>query len=91
MDHKIYWEKQGADRLCGVHCVNCLLQGPFYNEVDLAQMALELDKREEMLMLEQGMTADAIKYLKQDSSNVAMDGYYSIQVLQGTLCMTQQL
>ncbi len=35
-------------------------------------------------MLEQGMTSEAIKYLKQDSSNVAMDGYYSIQVLQGT-------
>ena len=29
----IYWEKQGTDRLCGVHCINSLLQGPFYDEV----------------------------------------------------------
>ena len=29
----IYWEKQGSDKLCGVHCINSLLQGPFFNEV----------------------------------------------------------
>ena len=29
----IYWEKQGSDKLCGVHCINTLLQGPFFNEV----------------------------------------------------------
>ena len=29
----IYWEKQGIDRLCGLHCVNAILQGSFYNEV----------------------------------------------------------
>ena len=29
----VYWEKQGTDRLCGVHCINSLLQGPFYDEV----------------------------------------------------------
>lgn len=45
MQTKIYWEKQGADRLCGVHSINCLLQGPFFNEVDLAHLALELDKK----------------------------------------------
>jgi hypothetical protein len=27
MENKIYWEKQGVDRLCGVHSVNSLLQG----------------------------------------------------------------
>ena len=29
----IYWEKQGTDRLCAVHCLNSLLQGPLYTEV----------------------------------------------------------
>lgn len=29
----IYWEKQGSDRLCGQHCLNSLMQGPFYTEV----------------------------------------------------------
>lgn len=90
MNEKIYWEKQDADRLCGVHCINSVLQGifdsitgPFFNEVSLAQLALELDKREQDLMMEQGMTKDLIKYMKEESGNVAMDGYYSIQVLQG--------
>ena len=34
-------------------------------------------------MAEQGMTSDLIKYMKEESGNVAMDGNYSIQVLQG--------
>ncbi len=25
--YKVYWEKQGMDSLCGVHCINSLLQG----------------------------------------------------------------
>ncbi len=36
-------------------------------------------------MMEQGMTKDFLKYMQEDSGNVAMDGYYSIQVLQGIL------
>ena len=28
---KIYWEKQGVDMLCGVHTINSLLQGPFFD------------------------------------------------------------
>lgn len=34
-------------------------------------------------MMEQGLTKEAIKYMQEESGNVAMDGYYSIQVLQG--------
>lgn len=26
---KVYWEKQGVDSLCGVHCMNSLLQGTY--------------------------------------------------------------
>lgn len=81
----IYWEQQGADRLCGVHCVNNVLQGPFFNEVSLANLAQELDRKEHALMIEQGMTKDFLKYMQEDSGNVAMDGYYSIQVLQEAL------
>ncbi len=33
-------------------------------------------------MAAEGMTNDYIKYLAEDSGNVAMDGNYSIQVLQ---------
>lgn len=34
-------------------------------------------------MLEQGMTKDFLKYMGEESGNVAMDGNYSVQVLQG--------
>ena len=27
LGYKVYWEKQGVDQLCGVHCINSLLQG----------------------------------------------------------------
>jgi hypothetical protein len=34
-------------------------------------------------MAEQGVTKEFMSYLKEESGNVAMDGNYSIQVLQG--------
>lgn len=42
----IYWEKQGKDRLCGLHCINSLMQGPVFNESNLASIAYELDQYE---------------------------------------------
>ena len=38
----IYWEKQGQDMLCGLHCINSLLQGPIFDEISLSQIAREL-------------------------------------------------
>ena len=38
----IYHEKQAA-ALCGVHCLNALLQGPIFTAADLAAIAAELD------------------------------------------------
>ena len=71
LSYEIYWEKQGVDSLCGVHCINSLLQGislinlgPFFDEIKLSEIALELDRQEHELMKEQGMTDDYIKYLK---------------------------
>ena len=32
----IYFEKQGADMMCGVHCINALLQGPYFDEVTMS-------------------------------------------------------
>ena len=45
-------------------------------------MALELDKKEEVLMAQQGITKDYMSYMKEGSGNVGLDGNYSIQVLQ---------
>ena len=48
----IYHEKQEAS-LCGQHCLNNLLQGPYFTAFDLSEIALELDDREKELMMEQ--------------------------------------
>jgi len=45
----IYHERQlGA--LCGVHCVNNLLQGPRFGPGDLAEIGVRLDKKERRLL-----------------------------------------
>lgn len=83
----IYHEKQVA-RLCGVHCLNALLQGSYFTEVDLANIALELDQQEKKLMMEMGTeTTDFLKYMAEDSGNVADSGDYSVQVLEKALAM----
>lgn len=52
LNYKVYWERQGVDSLCGVHCINSLLQGaifintgPYFDEIQLSEMALELDRK----------------------------------------------
>ncbi|GFR48751.1 hypothetical protein Agub_g10709 [Astrephomene gubernaculifera] len=72
----LYHEKQVA-ALCGVHCLNTLLQGPYFSEIDLAQIAQGLDELERALVGEGA--------LEEASGNVAMDGMFSIQVLSRAL------
>lgn len=57
--------------LCGLHTINAILQGPFFDEVSLSQVAQKIDMQERALLGESPMM----------SHNVAMDGNYSIQVL----------
>ena len=71
----VYWEKQGTDRLCAVHCINSILQGPFYTEVrwldfdetlklSLAEIARELDSQEKELLMGQGTESkDFLNYI----------------------------
>ena len=66
----VYFEKQKSDRLCGLHCLNALLQGPFFNVGQLSEIALELDNKEKNLYEKKGV-----------DSNVDLDGNFNIQVL----------
>jgi hypothetical protein len=51
----VYWEKQEKDVMtCGVHCLNALLQGPVFTPVDLSNIALNLDKQEQLLGIKNG-------------------------------------
>lgn len=87
MSHQtwLYHEKQVA-ALCGVHCLNTLLQGPYFTELDLAEIAHQLDALERQVMEESGVdSVDYLKYMAEDSGNVAADGMFSIQVLSKAL------
>eukprot|EP00929_Paragymnodinium_shiwhaense_P078273 TRINITY_DN40549_c0_g1_i2.p1 TRINITY_DN40549_c0_g1~~TRINITY_DN40549_c0_g1_i2.p1 ORF type:complete len:222 (+),score=54.05 TRINITY_DN40549_c0_g1_i2:212-877(+) len=49
-DPVIYWELQGpGDVLCGVHCLNSLLQYPWFTAEVLTKIAQDLDKAEAAL------------------------------------------
>ena len=34
-NEQVYWEKQSDDKLCGLHCLNAILQGPVHDIVNL--------------------------------------------------------
>ncbi|KAK7390622.1 hypothetical protein VNO78_25947 [Psophocarpus tetragonolobus] len=74
----LYHEVQES-KLCAVHCVNTVLQGPFFSEFDLAALASDLDRRERQVLLPALASADF------ESHNVSLDGDFSIQVLQKAL------
>ncbi len=81
----VFHEQQAA-ALCGRHAVNNLLQGPYVTEVDLAAIAEELDAAERQLMLANGAeTADALRFMAEDSGNVDNSGNFSVSVLREAL------
>lgn len=91
-DLRVYFEKQGSDRLCGVHCLNALVQGPVYTQVDLNKYASEIEKQEAALL-----AADPSKPKPPRSMTIASlsnqpksehqdaTGYFSLPVLEKSL------
>ena len=73
----LYHEVQES-KLCAVHCVNTVLQGPFFSEFDLAALASDLDRKERQMMLQGGVSSG--DFLAEESHNVSLDGDFSIQV-----------
>jgi ataxin-3 len=67
----VYFEKQSDDRLCGMHCINSLLQGPFFDLVSLSEIGQYLDREEQLLLGNQN----------PNYNNVDLSGNYNIQVL----------
>jgi len=72
----LYHEVQES-KLCAVHCVNTVLQGPFFSEFDLAALASDLDCKERQMMM---MPAHSSTGGDLFSHNVSLDGDFSIQV-----------
>ena len=70
--HGIYHEKQiGA--LCAVHALNNLVQARWFDEVGLAEVARDLDRREAALL--------SSPVANHESQNVRGDGFFSVQVI----------
>lgn len=73
--------------MCGVHCINALLQGPYFDEIAMSQIGQKLDEEERALYggvkEQQEAMADLRKGLT--SHNVANDGNFSLQVIQKAL------
>jgi hypothetical protein len=81
----IYWEKQEA-AFCAVHAINNLLQGNYFNEWDLSQIAQRLHDDERKLMAEMGTeTNDFLQFMAKDSQHVDDSGNFSIEVIKKAL------
>lgn len=75
----IYHERQ-LGGLCGVHCLNNLLQGPRFGPGDLAEIGIELDEQEQALIRQQSSELlGASDFKNVDTS--ADGGNFNIQVL----------
>lgn len=82
---EIFHEKQEG-QLCGQHCLNALLQGPYYTAVDLATLAEQLDQEERRRMAEAGEQSDEYRrFINQPSSNMDDTGFFSVQVIANAL------
>lgn len=63
--------------LCAQHCLNALLQGPYYNAVDLAKFGQEMDEEERKRMAESGVDSEDYK-LFLEVNNHALFCLYSL-------------
>lgn len=82
----VYWESQGNDRMCAIHCLNGLLQGPILSPADLSKVARQLDERERQLVwTAAGGGEEVSNLLAGGSNNVADDGFFSIAVIEECL------
>jgi len=68
----VYHETQVAS-LCGQHCLNNLLQGPYFTSASLSDIAIDLDNQERMLR-----SQDTAAF---ESVNVDDSGNFSLSVL----------
>ncbi|KAL9641601.1 hypothetical protein ABK040_013520 [Willaertia magna] len=81
MFHAIYHEKQEAS-LCAMHALNNLLQGPYFTEIDLMEIARQLDQEEQNLLTD---AKDLQEWRKKGSQNVSDEGNFSIEVINKAL------
>jgi len=85
----IYHEKQEAS-LCARHCLNNLLQGPKFTEIDLMQIAEQISKEEEEMIRRSALSdtrdEDLSAWLRTEkNAHVDESGNFSLPVLERAL------
>ncbi|KAG0324568.1 Ataxin-3 [Podila horticola] len=75
----IFHEQQEGN-LCAQHCLNSLLQGPYFTAIDLAELARQLDQQEDEALGNSGSSNRNNKSQNMDDS-----GFFSVQVLSHAL------
>lgn len=84
----VYWERQGVNRLCAVHCVNTILQGPVFGDDDFWKFAHELDEQE-LSLLEQNSAGETTNSASPQtigtSHNSDETGNFSLGVIERAL------
>lgn len=85
-DFLVYHETQ-VSALCAQHAINSLLQQNFFTEVDLAEIAAQLDRNELALMQEtnDSNSRELLAFIAAGSANVDDGGNFSIQVIRSAL------
>ncbi|KAM2989263.1 hypothetical protein FF2_003265 [Malus domestica] len=72
------YHKVQESKLYAVHCVNMVLQGPFFSKFDLATLTSNLDQKErQMMLIDDGSHAG--DFFSEESHNVSLDNNFSIQ------------
>ncbi|UVC49455.1 hypothetical protein MACK_003290 [Theileria orientalis] len=82
MEKVIYWEKQDPKtKMCALHCLNSLLQGPLVTTDELCEISLLLDSEENRLLNGNfGYNGTVLGY-----GNVSDSGDFNLPVLQSAL------
>lgn len=72
--------------MCAQHCLNALLQGPYFTPVELGTLAQQMDDEERLRMAECGEESEEYqRFLQQPSGNMDDSGYFSVQVISSAL------
>ena len=64
--------------LCAQHCLNALLQGQYFNAVDLANLADQLDTKERLAMAEIGEDTDDYKRFIEVTLMIRLNHYHEV-------------
>lgn len=71
--------------MCGQHCLNNLLQGPYFSPVELSDLAQSIDNQERAQMAECGTETDSYKEFIEVSIRQNMMIFHSTIIISNFL------